>query len=243
MPLRIDILTTFPEMFGAEPPAALGLSIPARARRAGLVEWHAADIRKYTTDKHQKTDDRPFGGGPGMVMMCQPIWDAVHAVESSSSRPATRILLTPQGRPLTQPIVEDLARRPRLLLIAGHYEGIDERVIQKLAPMEISVGDYVLSGGELAAMILIDAVVRLLPGALGDEESAATESFTPAAGPGIAPDARLLDCPHYTRPREWMGMPVPDVLISGNHQDVARWRLDQRIARTRERRPDIAPPP
>ncbi|MFM9995867.1 MAG: tRNA (guanosine(37)-N1)-methyltransferase TrmD [Phycisphaerales bacterium] len=235
MPPRIDILTTFPEMFAAEPPAALGVSIPGRARRAGLVEWHATDIRAYATDKHQKTDDRPFGGGPGMVMMCQPLWDAVIAVEGMDPRPATRILMTPQGEPLTQAMVEEFVKLPRLLVIAGHYEGIDERVVEKLAPREVSIGDYVLSGGELAAMVLIDAIVRLIPGALGDEESAAAESFTPGGARG----SRLLDCPHFTRPREWMGMPVPDVLVGGNHQEVAKWRLEQRLIRTRERRPDL----
>lgn len=244
LPLRIDILTTFPEMFGTEPPAALGLSIPARAREAGLVEWRATNIRDYTTDKHQKTDDRPFGGGPGMVMMCQPVWDAVHAVEAADPRPATRILMTPQGRPLTQAVVEELAQRPRLLVIAGHYEGIDERVIQKLAPLEISIGDYVLSGGELAAMVLMDAVIRLLPGALGHGESAGSDSFSSVTPAPTKADRnpvprRLLDCPHYTRPREWMGMAVPEVLIGGNHQEIARWRYEQMVDRTKERRPDL----
>lgn len=236
--MRFDILTTFPEMFDADAPAAaLNVSIPARARAAGVVEWHATDIRAYTTNKHQKTDDRPFGGGPGMVMMCQPVWDAVQAVEALDPRPTTRILLTPQGRPLTQSIVEELATRPRLLLIAGHYEGIDERVIDALAPIELSIGDYVLSGGELAAMVLMDAVIRLLPGALGHECSAAEDSFTPPSP--IQP--RLLDCPHYTKPREWMGRGVPDVLLSGDHGAIAKWRLDQRLQRTRERRPDLLP--
>jgi len=255
MALRIDILTTFPELFGTEPPAALGFSIPARARAAGLVEWHATNIRDFATDKHQKTDDRPFGGGPGMVMMCQPLWDAVHAVEAQDPRPATRVLLTPQGRVLDQSLVEELARRERLLLIAGHYEGIDERVIQKLAPLEVSLGDYVISGGELAAMVLMDAVIRLLPGALGHEDSAAQDSFSPAPPPPPTPPTaggrkrdgelakaagkRLLDCPHYTRPRVWMGMEVPEVLVSGDHGAVERWRLEQRLARTRERRPDL----
>lgn len=231
-------------MFGAEAPAALGVSIPARARAAGLVEWHATDIRSYTTNKHQKTDDRPFGGGPGMVMMCQPVWDAVRAVEAMDTREATRVLLTPQGRRLDQELVETLATRPRLLLLAGHYEGIDERVIQKLSPIEVSVGDYVLSGGELAAMVLMDAVIRLLPGALGDEDSSKSDSFSsvtipPATKKGAATQRRLLDCPHYTKPREWMGMEVPEVLLSGDHGKVAAWRLERMIERTRERRPDL----
>jgi len=238
VPLRIDILTTFPEMFGHEPPAALGLSIPARARAAGLVDWRAHNLRDYATNKHQKTDDRPFGGGPGMVMTCQPIWDALHAVEALDPRPAARILLTPQGRRFCQEMARELSALPRLLLIAGHYEGIDERVIEKLAPAEVSVGDYVLSGGELGAMVLIDAVVRLLPGALGDEQSAHSDSFfrPDPAGP------RLLDCPHYTRPREWMGLAVPEVLISGDHEKVARWRLERSRERTAARRPELLTP-
>lgn len=244
MAMRIDILTTFPEMFAAEAPAALGVSIPVRARKAGLVEWHATDIRAYSQDKHQKTDDRPFGGGPGMVMMCQPVWDAVMAVEGKDQRPTTRVLLTPQGRPLTQGLVEELAGRERLLLIAGHYEGIDERVIQKLAPLEVSVGDYVLSGGELAAMVLMDAVIRLIPGVLGDEGSAGADSFSMVRPAPTKADKnpvarRLLDCPHYTRPRDWMGMEVPEVLIGGDHGAVAKWRYEQMLSRTRERRPDL----
>lgn len=240
MPLRIDILTTFPELFGDKPPAALGVSIPARALRAGLVTWHAHDIRSYTTDKHQKTDDRPFGGGPGMVMMCQPVWDAVMAVEAMDPRPARRVLMTPQGQRLDQGVVEGLARCERLLLIAGHYEGIDERVVRRLAPQELSIGDYVLSGGEAAALVVIDAVVRLLPGALGDEGSAACDSFSEVETGGGR--RRLLDCPHYTRPRVWMGEEVPEVLISGDHAKVARWRAEQMEQRTRERRPDLLSP-
>lgn len=233
--MRIDILTLFPEVF--EP--VLGASITGRARAAGLVEWFATDIRDFADNKHKKVDDRPFGGGPGMVMMCQPLWDAVQTVESRDPRPATRILTTPQGEPLTQSVVEELAELPRLLLIAGHYEGIDERVVQRLAPREISVGDFVLSGGEIPALALIDAVVRLLPGALGHEESAATDSFSPAG-----PDrARLLDCPHYTRPRVWEGLEAPDILLSGDHGKVEAWRLAQRRDRTSRRRPDLLPPP
>lgn len=230
-PLRIDILTLFPEMF--EP--VLGASITGRARAAGLVDWHTTDIRRYAQNKHSKVDDRPFGGGPGMVMMCQPLWDCVQDVESQDPRPATRLLLTPQGEPLTQRIVEHLASLPRLLLIAGHYEGIDERVIRKLEPREISVGDYVLSGGEIPAMLLVDAVVRLLPGALGHEASAGQDSFTHRSPTGQP----LLDCPHYTRPRVWEGMEVPDILIGGDHGKVDRWRMEQMIERTRARRPDL----
>lgn len=252
--MRIDVLTTFPEMFGHEPPAAMAVSIPGRARAADLVDWHATDIREYAGNKHNRTDDRPFGGGPGMVMTCQPVWDAVMATEALDARPAHRVLLSPQGRPLTQAVVERLATMPRLLLICGHYEGLDERVIEKLGPEEVSLGDYVLSGGELGAMVLMDAVIRQLPGVLGHEESAGQDSFGPAPDKdpngdpldaklatelGIPKDARLLDCPHYTRPREWMGIAVPDVLLGGDHAAVARWRLEQRLARTRERRPDL----
>ncbi len=242
--MRIDVLTTFPEMFATQPPAALGVSIPARAVRAGVVSIHATDIRAYADNKHSKTDDRPFGGGPGMVMSCQPLWDAVHAAEAADPVPATRILLTPQGERLRQETVEELARLPRLLLIAGHYEGIDERVIEALAPREISIGDYVLSGGELGAMVLIDAVVRLLPGVLGDEQSSGQDSFgvfqVPISKKAVTP-RRLLDCPHYTKPREWMGRGVPEVLVSGDHARIEAWRLEQRLARTRARRPDLGP--
>lgn len=229
--MRIDVLTLFPEVF--EP--VLSASITGRARDAGLVHWHAHDIRRYAKNKHSKVDDRPFGGGPGMVMMCQPLWDAVLDVESQDASPARRVLLTPQGVPLTQPLVEELASHPRLLLIAGHYEGIDERVIQRLQPLEVSIGDFVLSGGEIPALALIDAIVRLLPGALGDADSAQSDSFSP-----VGPEReRLLDCPHYTRPQVWEGLEVPQVLVSGDHAKVARWRLEQMLARTRERRPDL----
>ena len=231
MTMRIDILTLFPELF--EP--VLSRSITGRARDAGLVEWHATDIRRFADNKHQKVDDRPFGGGPGMVMMCQPLWDAVASVESQDERQAQRILLTPTGEPLTQPIVEDLASRERLLLIAGHYEGIDQRVIDRLEPREISVGDYVLSGGEIPALLLIDAVTRLQDGALGHEASAAEDSFTARDEEG----RQLLDCPHYTRPREWEGRAIPEVLVSGDHERVSRWRLEKMKELTRARRPDL----
>ena len=244
--MRIDVLTLFPEMFegvlGASilGRAAVGVGGSAEGDQGGAasaaVSYHLTNIRDYTTDKHDKVDRRPFGGGPGMVMQCQPIWDAVQAVLAEDPRPATRVVMTPQGRRLDQALVQELAGRPRLLLIAGHYEGIDERVIRRLDPvLEVSIGDYVLSGGELAAMVLIDAVVRLLPGVLGDERSAEYESFSPGSG-------GLLDCPHYTRPRVWEGMGVPEVLLSGDHAAIAAWREAQSLQRTRERRPDLLPP-
>lgn len=242
MALRVDVVTTFPEMFGTEPPAVLGVSIPARAIRAGALTVRATDIRAFAANKHAKTDDRPFGGGPGMVMSCQPLWDCVMAVEGMEAAPAKRVLLTPQGVPLTQPLVEELAREPRLLLIAGHYEGIDERVIEALEPLEVSVGDFVLSGGELGALVLIDALARLLPGVLGDELSNQQDSFSSVTwkvGKKETETRRLLDCPHYTKPREWMGRGVPEVLLSGDHGKVEAWRLEQRLARTKARRPDL----
>ncbi len=229
--MRIDILTLFPEVFDP----VLSASITGRARTAGLLEWHATNIRDFADNKHAKVDDRPFGGGPGMVMMCKPVWDAVQAVEVRDPRVAQRVLLTPQGTPFTQSIAEDLATKPRLLLIAGHYEGIDERVIDALEPMELSVGDVVLSGGELPAMMVIDAVARLLPGVLGHADSAAEDSFMPRGPDGV----RLLDCPHYTRPREWQGRGVPEVLLSGDHGEVEKWRAGQMMTRTQERRPDL----
>jgi tRNA (guanine37-N1)-methyltransferase len=226
--MRIDILTLFPEMFGP----VLGASILKRAAEAERVSYHLTDIRDHTLDKHGKVDQRPFGGGPGMVMACQPLWDAVQAVESEDARPATRLLTTPEGERFDQPMAEELAHAERLLIIAGHYEGIDERVIDRLAPRRVSIGDYVLSGGELPAMVIIDAVVRLVPGVLGHEQSAEHDAFSPGAG-------RMLDHPHYTRPREWAGRTVPDVLMSGDHAAIERWRKQQARQRTAERRPDL----
>lgn len=248
--MRIDVLTTFPEMFALQSPGVLGVSIPARAIRAGLIEVVPSNFREFAANKHQKTDDRPFGGGPGMVIMCQPLWDAVQGVEGVDSvspvRPCTRVLLTPQGTPLTQQIVEDLASKPRLLLIAGHYEGFDERVVEALDPLELSLGDFVLSGGELAALVLIDAIARLIPGAVGDEQSPQQDSFSLTDVPGTMLGGRrgpsrlrLLDCPQYTKPREWMGKGVPPVLLSGDHERIARWRLEERLRRTFARRPDL----
>jgi tRNA (guanine37-N1)-methyltransferase len=223
--MRIDILTLFPEMFAP----MLGTSIPKRAAEKGLVEYRLTNIRGFATDGHQSVDDKPFGGGPGMVMMCQTVFDAVESVEAQDPRPATRILLTPQGRLFDQRAAEELAAKERLLLIAGHYEGFDERIVEGLRPMELSIGDYVLSGGELPAMVVIDAIVRLLPGALGAEDGAADETFADG----------LIEYPQYTRPREYRGMNVPDVLLSGNHAAIAKWRQAQREKRTKERRPDL----
>ena len=225
MPLRIDILTLFPEMFAP----ILGTSIPKRAAEKGLVEYHLTNIRSFATDAHLSVDDRPFGGGPGMVMMCQTMFDAVEAVEKQDPRPAMRLLMSPQGRKVDQKLIEELAKQERLLLIAGHYEGFDERIIDGLKPLEVSIGDYVLSGGEIPAMVVIDAIVRLLPGALGAADSAADESFSDG----------LIEHPQYTRPREFRAMSVPEVLLGGNHKAIADWRLAQRRIRTQTRRPDL----
>ncbi len=225
MPLRIDILTLFPEMFAA----VLGTSIPKRAAAKGLVEYHLTNPRDFATDVHRSVDHGPFGGGPGMVMMCPTMFDAVEHAERQDERQATRVLLSPQGKLFDQAMALEFAVAPRLLLIAGHYEGLDERISSGLNTREVSIGDFVLSGGELAAMVIVDAVVRLLPGALGAKTGAEDETFADG----------LLEYPQYTRPREFRGMVVPDILLSGNHAAIARWRLDQRKQRTRERRPDL----
>jgi len=238
--MRIDLLTIFPDMMTAP----LAASIPGRAAAAGAVQYFVHDIRKWATGPHHKVDDRPFGGGPGMVFMCDPLVDAVEAVEKMDNRAGCRVLLTPQGEPLRQARVEWLARQERLLLIAGHYEGIDERAIEELRPLEISVGDFTVSGGELPALLLSDAVVRLLPGVLGHDRSAAEDSFSRRDEQGNP----LLDCPHYTRPRSWRGRNVPEVLLSGDH--AHRWATkgpsDQRprgvFGRTRRLQRDIQDP-
>jgi tRNA (guanine37-N1)-methyltransferase len=209
--------------------AVLGTSIPKRAAEKGLVSYHLTNIRDFATDAHKSVDDKPFGGGPGMVMMCQTIFDAVESVERQDAAPSCRILLTPQGRLFDQAVAEELAAKDRVLLIAGHYEGFDDRISQGLKPMELSIGDYVLSGGELAAMVVVDAIVRLLPGALGAEDGAADESFADG----------LLEYPQFTRPREFRGMAVPEILLGGNHAEIAKWRLEQRKQRTQQRRPDL----
>ena len=216
--MRIDLLTLFPEPCRA----FLDASIVGRAQRSGVVQIVCTDIREYATDSHRSVDDKPFGGGPGMIMKCQPVFDAVEAVERQDPRPAQRVLLTPQGEPFTQQLARQWSRADRLLLICGHYEGVDDRIIEGLKPREVSIGDYVLSGGEAAAMVVVDAVVRQLPGALGDEQSAADDSFSRG----------LLEYPHYTRPREFRGMEVPAVLLSGDHARIEAWRREQALERT-----------
>jgi tRNA (guanine37-N1)-methyltransferase len=223
--MRIDVLTLFPEVF--EPYVAS--SIVGRAVAQGIVAIRCTSFRDFASDRHRSVDDRPFGGGPGMVLMCGPVFEALEHVEAQSETKPLRILLTPQGEKLTQSVVAELAKAPRLVLLCGHYEGFDERIRTGIAAREISIGDYVLSGGEPAAMVLIDAVVRLLPGALGDEASAADESFTDGT----------LEYPQFTRPREFRGMEVPEVLLSGDHGKIAAWRREQSLERTLERRPDL----
>jgi tRNA (guanine37-N1)-methyltransferase len=227
MALRIDILTLFPEMFDG----LVSTSIVGRAILRGLIEVHCTNIRDYALDSYGTVDDAPFGGGPGMVLMCQPIFDAVRDIRDKTPQAGrgTTVLLTPQGRTLTQNRVKQLAATDRLILIAGHYEGFDERIRQNLADEEISLGDFVLSGGEVPAMAIVDAVARLQAGALGKDESVIEESFSQG----------LLEYPQYTRPREYEGMGVPEVLLSGDHGRIARWRHQQAQARTQQRRPDL----
>lgn len=221
--MRIDILTLFPEMF----PGPFGASIIKRAVDGGLVSLNIYNIRDYTHDKHHTADDYAYGGGAGMILKPEPVFEAVESVKEEDTCPV--ILLTPQGRPFSQPVAQELSRHGRLILICGHYEGVDERVREHLVSDEISIGDYVLSGGELAAMVVVEAVVRLLPGVLGSEESLAEDSHT----------GGLLEYPQYTRPPVFRGWSVPEVLLSGNHAQIARWRREQAIRRTKERRPEL----
>jgi len=229
--LRFDIITIFPDFFRE----AIDCGIVRRARNAGLVEIFAHDLRQWTTDKHHVVDDRPFGGGDGMVLKPEPIFAAVEALTGAARRedlPAkTRvILLSAQGEVFTQSLAQDLSKEAsHLVLLCGRYEGVDERVSEALVTDEISIGDYVLSGGEPAAMVVMDAMVRLLPGALGSETSAVYESFSEG----------VLDYPQYTRPPEFRGMKVPEVLLSGNHAEIARWRRDAALEKTRRKRPDL----
>ena len=228
--MLIDIITIFPDFFRE----AFDFGIVRRARAAGLVETKAHDLRGWTNDKHHIVDDRPFGGGDGMGLKPEPIFAAVEELTGQSEREAydlgTRVvLLSPQGKVLTQELASELALAQHVVLICGRYEGVDERVVEALVTDEISIGDYILSGGEFAALVLVDAVTRLIPGALGNETSAKHESFSDG----------LLDFPHYTRPPEFRGMPVPEVLLSGNHGEIARWRKQEALKKTRRNRPDL----
>ena len=226
--MRFDILTLFPEMF----PAYLGQSLLAKAIERRLIEVETHNIRDWSKDdKHHRVDDRPYGGGPGMVMMVEPVVECVEEVQKLDERAGHMVLLSPQGRRLEQCIAEELAGEERLLLLCGRYEGFDQRIIDILDPVEISIGDYVLNGGEVAAMVVMEAVSRLLPGVLGDEESSQTDSFSG--------EERLLEFPQYTRPREYRGHKVPEVLTSGDHQRIADWRKEQSLKRTNERRADL----
>ncbi|MGA2915517.1 MAG: tRNA (guanosine(37)-N1)-methyltransferase TrmD [Sedimentisphaerales bacterium] len=223
--IRIDVLTLFPEMFDSP----LALSIVKRARQNGLVEIVLSNIRDLAKDSYKKVDDKPYGGGAGMVMMCQPVFDCLEYVQKQDSRPARIILLTPQGKKFDQQFARELAAEQRIILIAGHYEGFDERIRVGTNAEEVSIGDYVLSGGELPAMVIIDAIVRLLPGALGDEDSAANDSFSNG----------LLEYPQWTRPEDFKGMKVPEVLLSGNHKEIEKWRKQQAVEKTKKNRPDL----
>jgi len=223
--MRIDILTLFPEMF--ESP--LKYSILKRAQDEGIVSIAIANIRDFAADKYRKVDDRPYGGGAGMVMMPAPLFDCFEHVEKLAPRRGRIILLTPQGQPFRQAKARELAQEDRLILIAGRYEGFDERIRIGLGAEQISIGDYILNGGELAAMVLVDAVVRLLPGALGDEQSAQDDSFSEG----------LLEYPQYTRPEIFRDMRVPEILLSGDHAKIAQWRRQQALERTKIWRPDL----
>jgi tRNA (guanine37-N1)-methyltransferase len=218
--MRFDVLTLFPEIFsGYQTQSLLKLAL-----QKGLVEIHLWNLRDWAKGKHRSVDDRPFGGGPGMVITPEPVFDAVEAVRPLTAEPGELILLTPAGERLTQPLVKELSERKRLLLLCGRYEGFDERVRLGLKPRELSIGDFVCNGGEVAAMVVIDTVIRYVPGVLGDPESLTEESHN---------DPGRLEYPQYTRPRVFRGMAAPDVLLSGDHEAVARWRLEQSLARSR----------
>ncbi|HEU0210449.1 MAG TPA: tRNA (guanosine(37)-N1)-methyltransferase TrmD [Candidatus Udaeobacter sp.] len=227
--MRIDIVTLFPEICRAP----LGESMMKRAQEKGIVELQIHNLRDWTTDKHHVVDDAPFGGGQGMVMKPEPIFAAVEDLKqrrSNTQRPTPKVILTsPAGRRFNQKLAKQLSQESNLIIVCGHYEGVDHRVIEHLADLEISIGDYVLTNGAIAAVILVDAIVRLLPGTLGHEQSAADDSFSDV----------LLEAPQYTRPAEFRGWKVPDVLVSGNHSEIATWRKEQAIKRTGKNRPDL----
>ncbi|MGH7942790.1 MAG: tRNA (guanosine(37)-N1)-methyltransferase TrmD [Limisphaerales bacterium] len=223
--MKIDVLTLFPAMFTGP----LDESIIKRARKNGLLELNVHDLRDWTHDRHRTVDDRPFGGGPGMLMKPEPVFEAVESLRRAGTKV---ILLSPSGRKFNQQIARELAKQNDLLMVTGHYEGFDERLRRALADDELSIGDYVLTNGALPAMVVVDALTRLLPGVLGDDESSRDESFSHG----------LLEYPQYTRPAEFRGMKVPEVLISGNHAEIEKWRRQQALLRTQQRRPDLSNP-
>ena len=220
--MKIDVCTLFPQMFDA-----MNISLMGKAQEKGLFQLNCHDIRDYSLDKHHKCDDTPFGGGAGMVMTPQPIHDAINSVDPD--RKAFRIYMSPRGKTLTQSLVKELASKENLLILCGHYEGIDQRVIDLDIDMELSIGDYVLSGGEIPAMVVIDAVCRYVPGVLGNADATVEESFS----------QNLLEYPQYTRPQNYLGLTVPEVLVSGNHKLIAEWRKEQSLLITQKNRPDL----
>ncbi len=223
--MRFDVISLFPDMVTA----AAQIGVTGKAIERGIVSLSVWNPRDYTHDKHKTVDDRPYGGGPGMVMKYQPLHDAVNAAKQAGYANSKVVYLSPQGKPITQALLSSVAQNSQLILVAGRYEGVDERFVDLDCDEEWSIGDYVISGGELAALIVIDAVTRLLPDVLGDEQSAVQDSHTDG----------LLDCPHFTRPEQLAGRAVPDVLLSGNHADISRWRMKQALGRTWQRRPDL----
>ncbi len=221
--MRFDILTLFPAIFDGY----LTQSLLHKAIEQQLITVQLWNFRDWTTDRHQSVDDRPYGGGPGMLIRCEPVFECVEHVQRQTEQPGRLIMMTPQGRTLDQRLVEELAVERRLVILCGRYEGFDDRIVQGLAPLEVSIGDFVVNGGEVPAMVLMDAVMRLVPGVLGDETSARYESFA---------ECGQLEYPQFTRPREFRGMAVPEVLLNGNHQEIARWRAAESLRRTQERR-------
>lgn len=224
--IRFDVLTLFPEMFQSY----MSQSLLKLAIQAGLVDIRLWNFRDWAKGKRKSVDDTPYGGGPGMLIMCPPVFECVEAVQAEAPGPGQLVMLTPRGRRLDQQVVRELATHKRLLLLCGRYEGFDERIRQGLKPLEISIGDFICNGGEVPAMMIIDSVIRLIPGVLGDETSSKYESFA---------DTGLLEYPQYTRPREFRGVDVPEVLLSGNHKKIAEWQLEEALKITRERRPEL----
>ena len=224
--MRFDVLTLFPDLFESY----LGQSLLKLAIQRGLVDVQTHNFRDFATGKHKNVDDKPFGGGPGMLLMCPPIYDCVESVQAQCDKPGQLIMMSPQGRTLDQKLVEELSNKERLVIMCGRYEGFDDRIREGLQPMEISAGDFICNGGEVPAMMLIDTVIRLIPDVLGDETSSKYDSFS---------DSGLLEYPQFTRPREFRGMEVPDILLSGNHEAIAKWRHEQSLKRTKERRSDL----